>query len=117
MSDKITNGGVFYAPESMRSKVWRWLGFRYRFDEDLFEWRNKEPPEEGLVVGCLTTDVHVRVSFLDRVRILISGHVKLSVYTKTNVAVDRAVSRSSFAVLPPRTSGMTAVQVSERKSA
>lgn len=100
MSD-AANGGAFYAPESMRFIIWRKLGFRHRFNEELFDWRNQEPPEEGFVIGAISTNVEIRVSFMDRLRLLVSGHANLSVYTKTNVMVDRAASRSEFAVLPP----------------
>ena len=103
MSEVTSGGGAYYVveKETIRSIVWRKLGFRHRFDEELFDWRNKEPPEEGFVVGAITTNVTIRVSFLDRLRLLVSGHAELSVYTKTNVEIDRAVSRSEFAVLPP----------------
>lgn len=103
MSDAsdTSNGGAFYAPESFRSKFWRKMGFCHHFDEDLFDWRNQDPPQEGFVISAITTNVAIHVSFMDRLRLLVSGRAELSVYTKTNVVVDRAISRSQFAVLPP----------------
>ena len=99
MSDS-TNGGVFYSPEP-RPTIWRRLGFRHRFDQELFDWKWEDPPEEGFAEGFITTNVTITVSFLDRLRLLLSGRAELSVYTKTSVTVDRAVGRSEFSVLPP----------------
>lgn len=89
------------AAMTSKPSVWYRLGFRYRFDEDLFEWRNKEPPDEGFAVGAIGIRIGVHVSFVDRLRLLISGHAELTAYVKTNVTVDRAKTRSQFAILPP----------------
>jgi hypothetical protein len=79
--------------------LWYRLGFRYRFDEGLFNWRDEETP--GFAPDAITTRIKIRVSFADRLRLLVSGHCEVSAYTKTNVPVDHAITRSRFAVLPP----------------
>lgn len=84
---------------AFKPTIWHRLGFRRHFDEALFDWRND--PMEGFAEGAVTTNINVHVSFMDRLRILFSGHVEIAAYTKTNVNVDRAVTRSEFAVLPP----------------
>lgn len=85
-------------------RFWRALGFVYRWDEDLFNWKHAEPApdEQGWwVPGCVTTHVAVSVSWLDRLRLLVTGCCEVSIYTRTDVLVRRAETRSEFAVLPP----------------
>lgn len=84
-----------------KPSIWHRLGFRHRWDESLFDWRNQEPPEPGFVVGAFATHVVAHVSWLDRLRLFISGRCEIIVYTKTDVLVNKAASRSQFAVLPP----------------
>lgn len=82
--------------------IWERLGFRRRFDEELFAWRNEEPkPEDGLVPSALCTHVRVHIDWWDRLRLLVSGACEIEVYTKTDVLVNKAISRSQFSVLPP----------------
>jgi hypothetical protein len=84
-----------------KPSIWYRLGFRFTFNEDDFDWRNQDPPEEGFVPGAFETVTHVHVGWLDRLRLLVSGHCAVSIHTKTDVLVNRAKSRSQFAVLPP----------------
>lgn len=94
-------GGAFYAiyKPTLRERAWRRLGFRQRFDEALWTWKNE--PMEGFAEGAITTTVAVYVGYVDRLRLLISGHCQVDVYTKTSVVAEHAVSRSGFSVLPP----------------
>lgn len=96
MAETLSNGVSMTKPS-----LWYRLGFHYSSDEDLFNWRNQEPPEEGFAPGAFCTVIGVRISFLDRLRILASGHCQISVYTKTDVMPLKIKSRSIFAVLPP----------------
>lgn len=87
---------------SLRQRVWSGLGFGKTFDGDLFDWRTAEPgPSDWFVSGVISTHVRIHVGFLDRLRILISGECEVSCYTRTNVTVDQAQTRSDFAVMPP----------------
>lgn len=97
----IEAGGAYYSiyKPSLRERVWRRLGFRHRFNEALLKWRNE--PTDGCVEGAITTTVAVHVGYVDRLRLLISGHCEIAVYTKTDVLVQRAVTGSQFDVLPP----------------
>lgn len=92
-----TTNGVFYSV--YKPTIWDRMGFRRRFDETLFGWRND--PLDGFVESAITTHVQIHVSFLDRLRLLVTGHAELIAYTKTNVIVDHAITRSEFTVLPP----------------
>lgn len=88
-----------------KPSIWNRLGFKYSWDENLFDWRNAEPVEsDWFVPGTLNTETIIHVSFLDRLRLLVSGKCAIDCYTRTNVTVGRAESRSKFAVLPPSTS-------------
>lgn len=94
MSDQ---SGAFY--QEYKPTIWDRMGFRHQFDEALFNWRND--PLDGFVESAITTHVNIHVSFWDRLRLLLTGHAELTTYTKTNVTVDHAVTRSEFAILPP----------------
>ena len=84
-----------------KPSLWYRFGFHYH-EDDLFEWRNEEPkPGDWWTVGAVTTRVKIHFSFLDRLRLLISGTAEVTSYTRTNVTVDKAVTRSAVAVLPP----------------
>lgn len=104
--DKIANepdvligaGGGAYSAIN-KPTLWYRLGFHYGSD-GLFDWRNEKEP--GLVDSALTTEVHVMLTFVDRLRLLLTGHLGVTVYTKTDVLVNHAKSRSAVAVLPPR---------------
>ena len=98
MSDAVGYYAVVGKP-SLRERLWRWLGFRHRFDEALWKWRNE--PTDGFAEGVITTTVAVRLGKTDRLRLLVSGHCEVAVYTKTSVLVEHAVTRSQFAVLSP----------------
>ncbi len=74
------------------------LGFRFQSDETLYEWRFQK--EDGFTDGTMCSEIHVKVGWLDRIRLLITGHCALKVYTKTDVPIAKAQSRSQFAVLP-----------------
>lgn len=97
MTDAVGHYAI-YKP-TLSERFWRRLGFRYRFDETLCDWRNA--PMEGFVEGAITTTVAVHVGNADRFRLLVSGYCEVAVYTKTSVPVEHAVTRSEFAVLPP----------------
>lgn len=86
---------------TLLQRLWRRLGYGFRFDEALFDWRNQEPPEEGFVPGAMSTHVTIHVSWPDRLRLLLSGRCEIVSYMKTDTLVNRAATRSQFAVLPP----------------
>jgi len=98
MSDAATEqSGAFCSVH--KPTIWDRMGFRRRFDESLFDWRNN--PLDGFVESAITTHVSIYVSLWDRLRLLLTGHAELIAYTRTNVMVDHAVTRSEFTILPP----------------
>lgn len=95
------HGGAFCARETLRSRMWRWMGFCWPYDPALSDWRNMEPPQDGYAPGAFITETHITISFGDRLRILLTGHVAVEVSTKADVIPKRLTSRSRVAVLPP----------------
>ena len=84
---------AFYALPTFIQKL-RWkLGYRWHrmyFDEE--------------VPGCpywAKTTVCVQFSFMDRLRLLLTGRVELDVEQRTDVQIGQAVSKTSVRVLAP----------------
>lgn len=96
----IGAGVAMAAKPTLRQRIIWALGLHRKYDEDLFNWRNMEPPEEGFVPSCLHTETHCVLDWKDRLRVLLTGHVVVDVWTKTDVAIKRSKSRSEVAVLP-----------------
>ena len=99
--DGFIGGGAYYAKQPLSLRVWHFLGFYGKHDEDLFDWRNMETPEDGFVQSCLHTETHIVLDWKDRLRVMFTGHLRVDVWTKTDVAVKLMKSRSQIAVLPP----------------
>lgn len=96
----VPDGGAYYAKPSLRTRIWQKFGFC--FHDSAFEWRTQEPKEgDWWVPGTLNTDVTITVDWLDRLRLLVTGHCKLLTYTRTDVLVNKSEARSTFTVLPP----------------
>lgn len=97
-NDKIS---AYYRRPTLMQRVWQTLGFGYRPDEDIYRWRTMDPQEHGFANACMHTETHVVLDWKDRLRVLLSGHLVVDVWTKTNIAIAHSISRSQIAVLPP----------------
>ncbi len=93
----VPRDGVFCATASWRTRMWQRLGFFGRFEESVFDWR-QDVPDGGDLIHVETT---ISISFVDRMRILISGRCELRSYTKTVVPIGKCETRSEFRVMPP----------------
>lgn len=75
--------------------MWQRLGFGVRtaprFDRQ----------EEGFSPGYMMVTVDVHLSWRNRLRVLVSGHVLFTTASLTDVLVAKAKSKSVFSVLPP----------------
>lgn len=60
-----------------------------------------EHPEPGFAPGEFGTSVVVYLDWRDRLRMLVSGLLRVEVRTATDCVVERAKSRSVVYVLPP----------------
>lgn len=111
MSDTATG---FYAEH--RPTIWQRLGFRQKHDVALFEWRIQDAAD-GFVGGTMNTSTHVILDWKDRLRLLVTGHALIDVYTRTDVMPKRLESRSQFCVLPPYRSALEPTPPTGREGA
>jgi hypothetical protein len=68
MSD-VTDG-AFYSVPTLRQRFWRAMGFRYHHSDD--------PPDADLLQGWMCTDMGLHFGLLDRLRLLVSGRLRIS---------------------------------------
>lgn len=65
---KPTEGGYMVYTPTLRERFWRKLGFRYHLGEE---------PEGPELQGWMQTVAGLRLSFTDRLRILLTGHLRI----------------------------------------
>lgn len=97
--DGFIGAGAMCAKETLSSRIWRVLGFGMSNRIDMVDWRCEEEP--GFAPGALITDTVVRLDFLDRLRVLFGGRLRIEISTKTDVLVKKAKSLSAVGVMPP----------------
>jgi hypothetical protein len=95
----IGAGGAYCARQPLSARIWRGLGFGMNNRMDMTDWRCDEEP--GFAPGALITDTVVHLDFLDRLRVLIGGRLRIEVSTKTDVLVKKSKSMSAVGVMPP----------------
>lgn len=93
--------GASISKRTIADRIWRFLGYGFRNDENLLEWRLQHPPPDGFALGVFHTEMHVRLDWRDRLRVLLSGHLVLDAYSKTDVTVNKAMTLSEVSVLRP----------------
>jgi hypothetical protein len=71
----------------LRERIGRWLGFHHPY---------VQRPESDL---WMVTVTHVHLSFLDRLRVLATGHLVIEAVTETDVIVAKAVTRSAASIV------------------
>lgn len=82
-----------YRP-TRRERLWSWLGFGVAHlspPEDSERWAN----------SYITNVVTTHLDWRDRLRVLVSGKVRVKSFIKTDVYVERSEAESVFGVLPP----------------
>ena len=98
MSD-VNEVHAFYKLPTFWERFWPRLGFHHaraeRPDED--ELR------EGWAPSWFVVETYVRLSWADRLRVMISGKMHVDHAIKTDVPIGRSTSTSSVAILPPNT--------------
>jgi hypothetical protein len=91
--------GSFYAPQPLRKRVWRWLGFKHACAD-----RPEEDEEaEGWAPSWFIVETWVHLDWKDRIRILLSGKLHVEQAVKTDVPISRSRSTSAVGVLSPST--------------
>lgn len=86
---------------TIADRLWKLLGYGWRPDENVMEWRLQDPPPEGFAIGVFHTETHVHLDWKDRLRVLLSGHLVLDAYSKTDVTINKAMTLSEVSVLRP----------------
>jgi hypothetical protein len=84
---------VAVAPLTPLQRLWR----------RLYPSRHLQIPEdlEGFAPSYMLTLVMIRLDWADRLRILVSGNLRVETHTKTDVAISKMDSQSMVTVLPP----------------
>ena len=88
----MTDGAMYHRP-TMLERFWRSIGFRYHLvdlPDDL------EPSR-----GWMMTRVHLDFSLADRLRLLLTGRLRLDIRQAPNVAVDDCISAASWRIAAP----------------
>lgn len=77
--------------------------FMQRFWSRLYPQQRVPIPEdlEGFAPRYMTTGVVAHFDWKDRLRVLVSGNLRVEIQTKTDVMVTKMVSQSVVSVLPP----------------
>lgn len=75
-------------------RFWRWLGFRFHLGE--------ESNPGVYTTGWRRTDTHLHLGIADRLRILVSGKLSLSVSTEADKEDGRKIyARFDWQIIPP----------------
>lgn len=91
MSDTTQNGYMVYCP-TLAERCWRKAGWHYQL-QDL--------PDDAPTEGWAMTHVRLNLSFVDRLRLLMTGRLCLDVRQAFNTPVDTVVSATSLQILHP----------------
>lgn len=88
------DGGGYVTFTPSRAQVfWRRLGFRYHLGEHEkdIDWAK----------GAIDTTTGVRLGFLDRLRILASGHLRVRTVMYTDANVQKTAERVDWEIVEP----------------
>ena len=92
MTDDIESGYQIYTP-TLAQRFWRALGFRYHH-KDL-------ECDEVAFPGWMKTRVNFDFSMLDRLRLLLTGRLRIDLEQRPNVMVDECRNAASYRICYP----------------
>jgi len=81
-----------YVP-TFADRFWRTMGFR-RYPAEL-------PEETSTMPGWARTDIHLNISFGDRLRLLLSGKIRIDCQHAMSERVDTVITASSVTIMRP----------------
>lgn len=81
------------AKPTLRQRLWWRLGYQWRIAET--------PAGAEALQGWMKTEVVVCLSFSDRLRLLLSGRLRLNVINHTDIQIGRAIASTDVLVVPP----------------
>ncbi len=87
-----TNQAMIHVP-TMRERFWRALGFRYHMGAD--------PDGAEKMAGWMQTTAGFDFTIGDRLRLLLSGRLKVVLSIHTDSQVDHAISRVDYTIKYP----------------
>jgi hypothetical protein len=76
MTSEPINHGCYYSPPTLNQRFWRAMGFCYHYGE--------EPADCEALSGCMMTDIRLHFSFLDRLRLLLTGRLYVASIVRTD---------------------------------
>lgn len=88
----VENGAMYHVP-TLRERAWRRLGFRYHLGVD--------PEGIDTLPGWMCTENRLDFSMADRLRILISGRLRISIKHHMPVQPDFSKNRLDWYILQP----------------
>ena len=92
IEETINSVALEYRPP-LRVRFWRALGFRHHHGET--------PDGADDLPGWMLTNVRLRFSFLDRLRLVLTGDLKIKVVQHTPEQVSYSMNRIDWEIVPP----------------
>ena len=83
---------MVYVP-TVAERFWRNMGYR-RYPSEL-------PEDARAMPGWAMTNIHLSVSFADRVRLLLSGKIRIDCEHAMSESVDTVITASSVTIMRP----------------
>lgn len=93
MSDEAQNASCMEYRPTFAERFWRKAGYRYHLQE--------LPDEADGMPGWAMTHVNLTLSFTDRLRLLISGRMRLDVRQAMSESVTTVISATSVEIVRP----------------
>lgn len=91
-TDEVTTLGGYCARTPLTQRIWRSLGFRYHLGE--------EPEGIDNLEGWMCTEMRMRFSFLDRLRLLATGRLHIKLVQHLPVRCDFSRNRMDWQIEP-----------------
>lgn len=88
----VESGYMTYVP-TWREKIWRRLGFRYHL--------GAEPDDVDALPGWMCTESRLDFSVADRLRLLLTGRLRVSIKHHMPVQPDFSRNRLDWQILAP----------------
>jgi hypothetical protein len=88
----VENGAMHHVP-TLAERTWRWLGFRYHL--------GSEPDGVEQLPGWMCTESGIRFDWKDRLRLLVSGHLRMRLVQYTSVQVEGTKNRLDWHIVAP----------------
>lgn len=88
----VTNSAMIHVP-TLRERFWRALGFRYHLGD--------EPDGADKMAGWMRTSASIDFSFADRLRLLLTGRLRIELTQHTTVQVDQSMNRLDWQIKAP----------------